>query len=179
MSYERDENLLNAENTPTISAHPAAQPGSHYRNPKSLNFDDWPREISKTAPPQPTPELIAKRIADARSLIMEAEGKRVGEVPAILPASNDAVEPAWRGIFKLGEEMNELGVELMKLAAFPEGVYPDSGKPLLVRLIEELTDVQVTLDYFRQQSHIPISYQRYNRKLARYNAWGLSGVEVK
>lgn len=179
MSYERDENRLNAENTKENTAHPAAQPGSHYRNPKSLNFDDWPREISKTAPPQPTPELIAERIAQARALIMEAEGKRAGEVPAYAPPANDQGDPAWRGLFKLGEELNELGVELMKLAAFPEGVYPDNGKPLLVRLIEELTDVQVTLDYFRQQSHIPISYQRYNRKLARYNVWGLSGVEVK
>lgn len=58
----------------------------------------------------------------------------------------------WRGIFKLCEEMNELGVELNKLLALPPGVdryYGSRGKRATqTELIEqELGDVQATIEY--------------------------------
>lgn len=89
-------------------------------------------------------------------------------------------EVPWRGIVKLQEEMNELGVELCKLSAFPTGVYPDhGGKPrnLLDAVIEEMTDVQATLDYFRETNGIPIIWERYRYKMERFRAWGLKGAE--
>ncbi len=84
----------------------------------------------------------------------------------------------WRGITKLMEEMNELGVELCKLAAFPTGIYPDHGgipRNLLEAVIEELTDVQATLDYFREVNGIPLLWERYRYKKERFLAWGLKG----
>lgn len=86
----------------------------------------------------------------------------------------------WRGIIKLQEEMNELGVELCKLQAFPEGVYPDHGgipRNLLDAVIEELTDLQATIDYFRETNGIPIIWERYRMKRDRFRAWGLAGAQ--
>ena len=120
---------------------------------------------------------LQQAIFDARTAVIAREEAKRAE--PIKPGGDEgaAANDRWQGIYKLGEELNELGVELMKLAAFPDGNYPDDGDPLLERLIEEVTDVQTALDYFRQKSGIPVIQLRYNRKMARYQRWHLSGIK--
>lgn len=54
----------------------------------------------------------------------------------------------WRGIIKLQEELNELGVELMKLAAFPSGNHPGRKGSVIPSVENEAADVLNALNYF-------------------------------
>ena len=54
----------------------------------------------------------------------------------------------WSGLEKLAEEMNELGVELMKLRVFPTGKHPGRKRNLRLYVQEECADVAAALDYF-------------------------------
>jgi len=54
----------------------------------------------------------------------------------------------WRGIIKLQEELNELGVELMKLAAFPTGKHPARKRSVILSVEDEAADVLNALNYF-------------------------------
>jgi hypothetical protein len=158
----------------TIDILDHAGPGGSYKNPRGVNLDDGFKK-PVWVPPELTP--LQKAIGEARNAVIAREEAKRKE--AIKPGGDEgaAKDDEWQGIFKLGEELHELGVELMKLAAFPDGKYPDDGTPLLERLIEEATDVQATLDYFRQKNGIPVIALRYNRKLARYARWHLSGIK--
>lgn len=85
---------------------------------------------------------------------------------------------AWRGLFKLIEEMGELSQVLGKLGPFPYGNHPDGGPVLQQRLEEELADVQAAIIYFREQnklSHLP---ERCDAKLDKFRQWGLTGVPI-
>lgn len=54
----------------------------------------------------------------------------------------------WRGLNKVAEECNELGVELMKLSTFPDGKHPSRKRSLVISTEEELADVLASVNYF-------------------------------
>lgn len=54
----------------------------------------------------------------------------------------------WKALIKAQEEMNELGVELMKLQAFPSGIHPGRKKPLVPSVEDEIADVLNALEFF-------------------------------
>ena len=109
---------------------------------------------------------------------VEAEGEFRYENTTPLPGTKYRANriPGWPGLFKLQEELAELGVVLAKLSAFPDGDYPDDEREnLVVDLIEEMSDVQAAMDRFRERNRVPISYQRMARKKAKYDEWALTG----
>jgi hypothetical protein len=117
-----------------------------------------------------------RRQAEANSdRVNRFDPQEMRKVPsAILPT-----DVQWRGLYKLQEEMNELGQVLMKLAAFPDGQYPtgDGGhRPLLVDLLEEMSDVVATLNHFRETNGIPLLHERIAVKREKFRVWGLKGV---
>lgn len=54
----------------------------------------------------------------------------------------------WHGLNKVAEECNELTVELMKLATFPDGNHPSRKKSLVITTEDELADVLAAVEYF-------------------------------
>lgn len=84
----------------------------------------------------------------------------------------------WRGIFKLQEEMAELGTELGKAGAFPVGPHPDGKGDLKSRIEDEVADVYAALDYLVDNNDLSILRVTGRRvaKLKQYETWGLSGV---
>ena len=129
------------------------------------------------------PEL-SETILAARNTVMERENARDPShvahpghvVDGLITLYQANRIPQWPGLFKLQEELHELGVVLAKLSAFPDGDYPDEKRDnLVVDLIEEASDVQAALDAFRARNHIPLSYQRMARKKVRYDEWALTG----
>ncbi len=54
----------------------------------------------------------------------------------------------WRGLLKVSEELNELGVELMKLGAFPTGKHPGRKRSVVLSVEDEAADVLNALNYF-------------------------------
>jgi len=117
----------------------------------------------------------------ARKIIIDEMNEKRGKPKTYTPPTDFeyADEVPWRGIFKVQEEMNEFGVELMKLSAFPSGTYPDHGgveRNLLVDVIKEATDVRAAMDYFMETNGITINWERYREKREKFALWGLSGI---
>lgn len=85
---------------------------------------------------------------------------------------------AWRGIFKLQEELGELGQVLGKLGPFPSGDHPDGGPPLRQRLEDEIADVAAAISYFAHHGGLDADRMadRCDRKLALFEKWGLTGI---
>lgn len=85
----------------------------------------------------------------------------------------------WPGIYKVQEEMGELGQVLGKICTSPAGHHPDGGRLLQTRAEEELGDVLAALDYFigaNMESLNPVKIEeRRMRKLEKFQLWGLSG----
>lgn len=93
----------------------------------------------------------------------------------------------WAGIVKLQEETSELGVELAKLHAAPDGKHWDNSEkePLVQRVMNEMADVQAALLFFAETNFSP--GQRYDmsvrtiNKLAKFIKWhaseGMTGTK--
>ncbi len=93
----------------------------------------------------------------------------------------------WAGIAKLQEEMCELGVELAKLHAKPDGKHWDNSRkePLIQRVMDEMADVSASLAFFSQVNFT--DEQRYNmavrtmNKVAKFQEWhrndGMTGTK--
>lgn len=127
----------------------------------------------------PINAYCAKLALEARDIVIERQNERAKEPPKKYAPPPDAklADVPWRGIFKVGEEMAELQVELSKLSAFPTGIYPDLKRSnLLVGVIEEATDLKAALDYFLESNGITINATRYAAKRAKFATWGLTGV---
>lgn len=54
----------------------------------------------------------------------------------------------WKLLNKVVEECCELGVELMKLAAFPNGKHPGRRRSVILTTEDELADVMAAVNYF-------------------------------
>lgn len=78
-------------------------------------------------------------------------------------------QPKWQGIYKLQEEMNELGVVLSKMCQRPDMDYWDTD--LSRDLIDEITDVQQAIDYFVKRNGIELDQNRYQDKKQKYLEW--------
>lgn len=94
----------------------------------------------------------------------------------------------WGGIVKLQEEMSELGVELAKLHAAPDGKHWDNkfkSQPLIQRVKDELGDVYAALDFFIESNFEPHDNQtiqnRRQYKLDKFRQWeaeeGMTGTK--
>lgn len=124
-----------------------------------------------------TPAEIANA---ARDRLIEAANANRDQVTSITPRPDNTKHghgQQWRGIFKLAEESHEVGQVLMKLAAFPSGVYPERESNLVESLIEELSHLQAAIDFFRKANGVPIMHEIYRRKMEIYEGYGLSGVD--
>jgi hypothetical protein len=81
--------------------------------------------------------------------------------------------PNWPGLFKLAEEMNELGQILMKIAA-AEGTQHWAGD-LEPDLTEEIGDVTASLIYFKKYSLVADQRRRASdrahEKYERFSYW--------
>lgn len=60
----------------------------------------------------------------------------------------------WPSLIKLQEEMNELGVELMKLNAFPNGKHPGRKRSVILSTEDEVADVKAALEYFIDRNRL-------------------------
>lgn len=87
-----------------------------------------------------------------------------------------SMKERWAGIYKLIEEMGELSQVIGKLGPFPDGKHPDNNGSLVVRLNEELTDVEAAIAYFRSMSGLVQDNNRFLDKTRKFNRWGLSGI---
>lgn len=88
---------------------------------------------------------------------------------------------SWRGLYKLQEEMGELGQVLGKMGPFPHGGHPDGGPPLCARAEAEIADVLAALDYFVRVNRLDaglIAAMR-NVKLEKFHKWKLTGVPTE
>lgn len=117
----------------------------------------------------------------ARKIVIEEMNEKRGKPKSYIPTADHKVDDTvtWRGIHKVQEEMNEFGVELCKLVAFPSGTYPDHGgveRNLLVDVIKEATDMKAAFDYFMETNGITINWERYREKRAKFDLWGLKGA---
>lgn len=93
----------------------------------------------------------------------------------------------WPGIAKLQEEMSELGVELAKLHACPNGDHWDNHEkgPLIERVRNEMGDVWGALRFFAQTNftndEILSMCQRAERKAKQFETWhaddGMTGTK--
>ena len=83
----------------------------------------------------------------------------------------------WRGVHKLNEEMGEVLQITGKLGPFPNGHHPDGKGHLLLRLEEELADLQAAIDYLVENSEINPARMlvRKHEKLEKFRQWGLTG----
>ena len=95
---------------------------------------------------------------------------------------------SWHGLAKFIEEMGELNTILGKLMAFPDGNHPDGEGDLIVRLVEEMADVQAAYKFFItnfSDEACEAIDTRTRHKLASYQRWqneeGMAGIvtEVK
>lgn len=83
----------------------------------------------------------------------------------------------FKGIYKLQEEMSELGVELAKLAVFPTGDHPGRKQNLKKSMLEEVADVQAAIAYFLEENGLRVNSGRVNKKLRKFRKWGLTGID--
>jgi propanediol dehydratase large subunit len=79
----------------------------------------------------------------------------------------------WHGLHKVQEEMNELGVELMKLAAFPDGKHPSRKRSLVLSAEDECADALQAIDYFiaRNKLNRDRIMQRWAMKRKKFVKW--------
>lgn len=86
----------------------------------------------------------------------------------------------WKGIYKLQEEIGEVGQVLGKLGAFPYGKHPDGAGDLKHRLEDELADMVAAAEYVIGENLLDDKriQERMTKKLEQFKAWGLSGIKV-
>lgn len=79
----------------------------------------------------------------------------------------------WKALIKVQEEMNELGVELMKLQAFPSGIHPGRKKPLIPGVEDEIADVLNALEFFVDLNRLDWEriHKRMGMKRKRFIKW--------
>ncbi len=93
----------------------------------------------------------------------------------------------WAGIAKLQEEMCELGVELAKLHAKPDGKHWDNSRkePLIQCVKNELADVTAALIFFTQVNFTDAEHKeiiaRADAKIIKFMEWhrneGMTGTK--
>lgn len=83
------------------------------------------------------------------------------------------------GIHKLTEEAGELIQVLGKLGEFPDGSHPDGNGSLIVRLNEELTDLEAAIQYFRETNDLALDRNRFLTKMKKFRQWGLKGISSR
>lgn len=86
----------------------------------------------------------------------------------------------WKGIYKLQEEMGEVGQILGKLGAFPSGDHPDGAGDLKRRLEDELSDLTAAINYVVEENILDTNrmHERALNKLKQFRNWGLTGLRV-
>lgn len=79
----------------------------------------------------------------------------------------------WHGLRKVVEECCELGVELMKLATFPDGKHPARRKSLVLSTEEEISDVLASVDYFIDRNKLDRAKieKRAKTKYKKFSKW--------
>jgi len=79
----------------------------------------------------------------------------------------------WKGLEKLAEECNELGVELMKLSIFPTGKHPGRKRSLVVSTEEEIADVLAAAEYFIARHKLDRGKidKRKELKIRKFSKW--------
>lgn len=70
----------------------------------------------------------------------------------------------WVALGKAQEEMNELGVELMKLLTFPNGKHPGRKRSLILSTEDEIADVLNALEFFVDRNHL--DWTRIRKRMA-------------
>ena len=94
----------------------------------------------------------------------------------------DTPPRTWAGLVKLQEEAAELGVELAKLSAYPEGPHPDGRGVCIERVMVEAADVTAAITWFCARHGFELDPARISEKLARFQQWdeveGMSGRGV-
>lgn len=81
----------------------------------------------------------------------------------------------YQGAVKLAEEAAELGVELAKLQAFPEGEHPDGRGVCIDRVVEEMADVIAAIQWFCARHARKVDWTRVDAKVARFAEWDRGG----
>ena len=66
---------------------------------------------------------------------------------------------SWYGLRKAAEECCELGVELMKLATFPNGKHPARKKSLVLSTEDECADVLAAVNFFIDRKARPCAHR--------------------
>jgi NTP pyrophosphatase (non-canonical NTP hydrolase) len=83
------------------------------------------------------------------------------------------------GAFKVMEEAGELTQALAKMGPFPDGVHPDGGPPLHVRVEDEAADVLAAICYYVETNGLDPQRidARAQHKLALFRKWGLTALD--
>lgn len=79
----------------------------------------------------------------------------------------------WFALGKVQEEMNELGVELMKLLAFPDGKHPGRKRSLILSTEDEIADVLNAVEFFVDKNRLDWNRirKRMGTKRKRFIKW--------
>lgn len=79
----------------------------------------------------------------------------------------------WWALNKVGEEMNELGVELNKLAVFPQGKHPGRKRSLILSTEDECADVLAAVNYFIDRNKLDRKRieRRMKTKTKKFEGW--------
>lgn len=79
----------------------------------------------------------------------------------------------WFGLIKLQEEMNELGVELMKLSAFPDGKHPGRKRSIILSMEDEIADVLAATNYMMDRNDLDRTRieKRAKTKYKKFTKW--------
>lgn len=83
----------------------------------------------------------------------------------------------YRGYFKVVEELGEVLQIMGKLGPYPQGLHPDGGEDLKIRLEQELADLQAALGYFIAKNDLQIDYRRSKYKRGLFEEWILTGID--
>lgn len=79
----------------------------------------------------------------------------------------------WPGLAKLVEESGELQQVVGKLMAYPASPHPDGAGDLPGRLLDELSDVAVAIEYVVHANGLdhPTFFSRMREKVERFSRW--------
>lgn len=79
----------------------------------------------------------------------------------------------WKALHKAAEECAELGVELMKLAAFPSGKHPGRRRSVILSTEDELADVLGVVNFFIDKNRLDRGRieKRARAKYKKFSKW--------
>lgn len=86
---------------------------------------------------------------------------------------------SWPSLLKLTEEANELGVELMKLKAFPNGKHPGRRRSVILSTEDEIADVIGAINYMIDKERLDRKRieKRAKAKYRKFsNWWGIPHI---